>query len=267
VSDLTLSATPAAHQPVAVAAGLDEAATLIELKRLWNVFDTDRAANEKAARALAKTQQERLRDFLVEAYPQALELIAPINRELLEKLIRDKMNASPRATDAGLLIQIAALQIGKVLGGVTTPARREERIGLLYRIFRDKGWKADGLAEKIVDAKGTTKLIEADVKSRQKMDGPDQQKQLAKAYANPAKELTVPYDGVTATETGEWRLALVSIHDGKLAVRQLVGKKDDTATQKAMADYAVVSLTIDVLTSSIANQSSDDVEQATAIAA
>jgi hypothetical protein len=34
-----------------------------------------------------------------------------------------------------------------------------------------------------------------------------------------------------------------------------------------MADYAVVSLTIDVLTSSIANQSSDDVEQATAIAA
>lgn len=266
MSDLNLTATPTAHPPVAV--GLDEAATLIELKRLWVVFDTDRAANEKAARLLAKTQQERLRDFLVEAYPQALELLAPINRELLEKLIRDKMNVSPKTTDAGLLIQIAAMQIGKVKDGRTkTPARREERIGLLYRIFRDKGWKAEGLEKNIVDAGGTTKLIEEDVKSRKKKDAPAQEKQLAKAYDSPAKELMVPYDGVTATKNGKWRLALVSVHDGRLAVRQLVGKEDDSATVKAVADYAVDSLAIDVLTSSIATQSGDEVEQTTAIAA
>lgn len=266
MSDLTLTATPTAHQPVAV--GLDEAATLIELKRLKDVFNVNTTNDGRDARALAATQQKRLRDFLVEAYPQALKLIDPVNRRLLDKLIANRMNVKPKETDAGLLIQIAAMQIGKVVDGVTTtPARREERIGLLYRIFREKGWKPEDLEKNIVDAKGTSKLIELDIKSRQKKDAPAQEKQLEKAYANPAKELTVPYYGASATKNGKWRLALVSVHDGRLAVRQLVGKKDDTATQKAMAEYAVDSLAIDVLTSSIATQSSDEVEQTTAIAA
>lgn len=231
------------ERPTTVAGGLDEQAVRDEFHRLWAKHDADLATNAEENDNLAMTQQSRLREFLVEAYPQALELIKPQHRELLNKLIRDVMKATPQTTDSGLFVQIAALQIGSnnKKSEFKVPARRNERYGLLFRIFAEKGWIPENLDSEIKLAGGTSKVIEDHKLAREKASGIVKKREdaSARAYDNAFSVPSVTMPGCSPKASGKWRLALVSIHDeGEVRVHKLIGKSDDASTKRALGAYA-----------------------------
>ncbi|WP_343545394.1 hypothetical protein [Sphingomonas paucimobilis] len=201
----------------------------------------DRIADDRRdSEALAKSQQERLREFLCDGYPMAVELMEPQNRDLLNTLLVAH-NMTPKASDSALLVQIADLQMCVEKDGKwATPARRHERIGLLYRIFRDKGWAADGRAlDKLIqEAGGTSAIIEKDKRdSRDPAAEKDAKRRATLVYGSRQDTYELPWSDVTPKNSGEWRLALVSVHDGAIRVRKLVGKKDDTAIARERDAY------------------------------
>lgn len=214
---------------------LDEVSVGAKLEELRQLHADNKKADDKGADELAKSQQERLRTFLAEGYPQAYLLMQDENRALLIALLK-KHGLEPKNGERGLLQQIAFMQIAKKNKDKkwVSPTRREERIGNLYRIFREKGWTAtDDIVAKIIAAKGTSAIIEQD-----KADSvdPEAEKDMVRrrslVYGSHQDTYELPWNGVTTKNTGEWRLALVSVHHGAIRVRKLVGKKDDAAVNR-----------------------------------
>lgn len=231
----TVVENAALEESAAAPAETDEVAILEKLTELRQLHFDNMAADDKDKKAFAQSTQARLRGFLVAAFPQAEELNRPKNRDLLRKLLRQHdMNMGP--SDSTRFAQIANMQMGNrdnKDGVWRTPSRRNERVGLLYRIFHERRWAPSDLDQAIINAKGTTKLIDQDKRDRA---DPEIEKVATRrattVRAHTADTVLVPVPGISVKNAGEWRLALVSIHDGGLRVRNLVGKRDDAATQK-----------------------------------
>jgi hypothetical protein len=209
-----------------------------ELRKLHG----DNMTADKAGRdQLAATQAERLLNFLKEGYPQARELIDDKNRKLLNSLVREH-DLPARTSVSGLMEHIANLQMGDwSKDGKTwvTPARRNERVGKLYRIFHEKNLSTAEMVKAIAEAGGTSAIIAKDIKDSVDPALAKRIEQRAKlAYADREEGALRPFEDVTPKNTGEWRLALVSVHEDGVVVRSIVGKKDDAATIKARDAFA-----------------------------
>jgi hypothetical protein len=221
---------------------LTEAGVRAKLAELRALHDGSMKANAKDSQELAKSQQARLRDFLAAGYPQACDLMEDQNRALLISLL-NAHNMPPKNSESGLLVQIADMQMAVEKDGKwATPARRHERVGLLYRIFREKGWTAtDDIAAYIIEAKGTSAIIEQDKKDSIDPEAvKDTLRRSTLVYGSRQDTYELPWNDVTSKNSGEWRLALVSVHDGALRVRKLVGKKDDKVIERERDAYCKV---------------------------
>ena len=218
---------------------LTEGDVRAKLTELRAMHDGSMKANAKDNEELAKSQQARLRDFLAVGYPQACDLMEEQNRDLLKRLL-DAHNMPPKNSESALLLQIADMQMAVEKDGKwATPARRHERIGLLYRIFREKGWTAsDDIAAKIIQAKGTSAIIDQDKKDSVDPEAvKDAKRRSTLVYGSRQDTYELPWNDVTPKNSGEWRLALVSVHDGAIRVRKLVGKKEDAAIARERDAY------------------------------
>lgn len=222
---------------------LDEASVRNKLEELRTLHNNNVAKDKKGKEDLAKTQQTRLREFLAEGYPQACLLLQDENRPLLKTLV-DECGLSMKNSTSALLTQIADLQMGNRENKAKewkTPARRHERVGQLYRIFHELGWKpTDNIAAKIKEAGGTSAIIDKDKKDSRDPAEEKRIKQRAQnVYQFEKGLLDVPMEDVTVKNTGEWRLALISVHQGTIRVRDIIGKKDDAAAIKARDAYCL----------------------------
>ncbi len=208
-----------------------------ELEVLRKRYQGDQKSNRDENKALEQTQQQRLHEFLKVGYYQARELMRDENRALLNSvLLAHKI--TPGSSTTKLMQQIAALQLASPGSKKVIPGRRNERIGVLYRIFFDKGWTAENLLANIEKGKGTTKIIDQDIRDRR--DPEENQKLVRRASTVHDDEygtLFIPMQDVTVKNSGDWRLALVSVHDGGVRLRQLVGASEDSATTKARDAY------------------------------
>lgn len=221
---------------------LTEGDVRAKLAELRAMHDGNVKLDKSGAEELAKSQQTRLRDFLAAGYPQACDLLEEQNRDLLKRLL-DAHKMPHKESESALLVQIADMQMAVEKDGKwATPARRHERIGLLYRIFREKGWTAtDDIAANIIAAKGTSAIIEQDKKDSVDPEAvKDAKRRSTLVYGSRQDTYELPWSDVTPKNSGEWRLALVSVHDGAIRVRKLVGKKEDAAIVRERDAYCKV---------------------------
>lgn len=221
-------------EPTVDAPNIDKAAVEAEFTRLRELHSDHISKNSSDQKSLDATVQERLRSFLAAGYPQAIELYRERNRAILIELI-DGFGLEPGNSMNKLMEQIAFMQLARQDkdGRWTVPARRHQRIGMLYRIFHDQRWHPGTIEETIIKQGGTSKILAAHKNSRRDPQTNDVAERRATAVRAHTKSVPVAkMPDVTPENSGEWRLALVSVHDGEVCVRKLVGKLDDAATAR-----------------------------------
>jgi len=201
---------------------LDREEVEAELHRLQTLAREDSTASAKERTDIQAKQQDRQRAFLERSWAQARLLLQDENLELLATLL-DVVGLEINDSFAKRCEQVAALQIGykNKDGKWKTTARREVRMGQLYRIFDKKEWAAEGLAGVIEKEGGTTKLLEDDNALT-----PAQKAKLItrrKAMMNDEEAFRISTDAFATKDAG-WRLALVSTHRGELRIHTLIDK-------------------------------------------
>lgn len=218
---------------------------LLEMRKLYIAHE---AANSAAREALNQTSQERQIAFLKRGVVQARLLMQPDHEAVLRELVEGRadkpltgIGENLGATDAKRLRQIARLQIGyrsekgKTKDAWIVPARRDERIAQFYGIIIAKGWAAEELSERFADAKGATKLLAANPVRVVQTDVLKKQRQM-KIVARDDSAPSIKVDGLPSGLDGQFRLAIVSVHDGSVKYHSLAPVAD-TVRDRVINDF------------------------------
>ncbi len=210
-------------------------AELAEMRKLYAKHDGE---NSDERKALNQTSQERQITFLTRGIVQARLLMRADHEPVLRELVEGRSDQALTGigetlgvTDSKRLRQIARLQIGyrsekgKTKGAWIVPARRDERIAQFYGIIIEKGWKAEELSKKFADAKGATKLL-ADHPVRVTHSDAAVKLRQMKIVARDESAPLIPVSNIPSGIDGQFRLAIVSVHDGSIKYHSLAPVAD-----------------------------------------
>ena len=205
----------------------------VELAEMRKLYVAHEAENSAARAILNQTSQERQIAFLKRGIVQVRLLMRPDHSEVLRELVEGRddvpltgIGENLAVTESKRIRQIARLQIGyrsekgKTKDAWIVPARRDERIAQFYGIIIAKGWEAEELSKKFADAKGTTKLLAANPVRVVQADVVKKQRQM-RIVARDESAPSIRVEGLPSGIDGQFRLAIVSVHDGSVKYHSL----------------------------------------------
>lgn len=196
-------------------------------------------ANMAEDRLAEDSFEERQSALLSMGYNNALDWLA--NRPHLYASLA-KIGVTPAADDAGLLGQIAKLQIGRHVNDKWyIPSRRDERLGRFYRIFHANPEKfpRDDLRNVILTHKGRSGgILDSVTVKKKKVSKEELAKNLKlAAKATPVVKVTDVPPAATKAKLGQYRLALVRVAPHGLDICQII-EGQDSLTQRLTDEWA-----------------------------
>lgn len=203
-------------------------------------------ADMREERLAQDSAEERQASLLAMGYNNALDWLA--NRSYLYDAVT-KIGLKPAADDAGLLGQIAKLQIGRYTNGKWyIPSRRDERLARFYRIFHGNPEKfpPQDLKRVILDFPKRSGGILDSVKAKKEKASKEElaaNRKLAAKVAPVAKVTDLAADA-TKAKLGQYRLALVRIAPHGLDICQIIEGQDSLTERLADEWAAEAALTV-----------------------
>lgn len=199
-------------------------------------------ANMVEERHAADSAEERNATLMALGYGNALDWLA--NKDALYKALA-KIGLKPAPDEAGLLSQIAKLQIGRPVENKagasvwSVPSRRDERLGRFYRIFfgQPEKFPRDSLREVILAYPKRSGGILSDAKPDKVTVTREEKafnRKLAKK-AQPVARLNKP--SIMPGKLGSYRLALVRVEPHGLDICQFI-EGEDALTERLTDKWA-----------------------------
>lgn len=202
-------------------------------------------ADMREERLAQDSAEERQASLLAMGYSNALDWLA--NRSYLYDAVT-KIGLKPAADDAGLLGQIAKLQIGRYINGKwSIPSRRDERLARFYRIFHGNPEKfpPQDLKRVILDFPKRSGGILDSVKANKEKASKEELAENRKLAAKIPPIVKVVKADLTAgpiklkkrLNKGDYALALVRVAADGLDICQII-EGQDSLTERLTNEWA-----------------------------